>query len=215
LDAVSSLAKANGITIETGLRGIQPENLCRYIAISKSLNATLLRCVIDSQGFEPNLEEINSILLEVLPSLIENNIILGIENHDRFTTDIFSKIVQDINHPNIGIVLDTVNSVATLESVSTVLKNLAKYTVNLHIKDYRINRRKDASGLVVVGTPAGDGVLNIPSILDVLKKDAPSDFNTILELWMDPEETLEETLQKEETWVRKSVAYLKSIISDK
>ena len=115
---------------------------------------------------------------------------------------------------NKAIELDTVNSVATMESVSTVLENLSKYTVNLHIKDYRINRRKDAAGLVVNGTPAGNGVLNIPLILDVLKKDAPSDFNTILELWMEPEETIEETLEKEEIWVHKSISYLKSIISD-
>lgn len=54
------------------------------IAIAEKLDAKLLRCVIDDNGYEPDLErDYNN--AEKCPSVLEEkDIVLGIENHDRF-----------------------------------------------------------------------------------------------------------------------------------
>ena len=43
--------------------------------------------------------------------------VLGIENHDRFPTSVFQKIMEDNRDERIGIVLDTVNSFACEEKM--------------------------------------------------------------------------------------------------
>lgn len=214
LDGLASYAQRNGISLEVGTRGIQPENIGRYIEIAKRLNSNLLRCVIDSAGYEPDLGEIHAVLSGILPKLRKENIVLGIENHDRFKSNIFKKIVKNLNDSYIGIVLDTVNSFSCEENTEAVLKNLAQYTVNFHIKDFSIKRIQNQMGLIVTGTPAGEGLLKLPRVLETLKIKAQSDFSSILEFWMNPEPTIEKTLEKESYWVEKSINFLRTLIPD-
>ncbi|MBE6828942.1 MAG: sugar phosphate isomerase/epimerase [Ruminococcaceae bacterium] len=214
IDRIGSYAEKNGISLEVGTRGIRLDLLRQYIRIAERLQSPLLRCVIDSPGHEPGLEEIHEIFLEVLPDLKEHHVVLGIENHDRFSAAQFEKIIADMEDAHFGIVLDTVNSFACEENTQTVLSHLGKYTVNFHAKDFKIGRVPNAMGLSVTGTPAGEGFLNVPAVLSVLQTEAQSDFSTILELWMSPEPTIEQTIEKEDQWVRKSVQYLRTLIRD-
>jgi len=209
---INTYAEEKGVTLEVGTRGIRPDSLRRYIQIAKKLNSSLLRCVIDSPQHEPDLNEIHQIFLEVLPELKEHDIVLGIENHDRFTAEQFKQIVADMDDAHFGIVLDTVNSFAREENTKAVLSQLSKYTVNFHVKDFKIYRVPNAMGLLVTGTPAGDGFLNVPMVLNVLQTEAQSDFSTVLELWMSPEPTIEQTIEKEDQWVKKSIQYLRTLI---
>ena len=71
-------AEENGIKLEVGMRGAARGNLLRMIAIAEKLDAKLLRCVIDDNGYEPDLEEIIITLKSVLPVLEEKDIVLGI-----------------------------------------------------------------------------------------------------------------------------------------
>ncbi|MDR1316588.1 MAG: sugar phosphate isomerase/epimerase [Spirochaetales bacterium] len=214
LDAISCQAQQNGISLETGLRGILPDNLARHIYLSRRLGSRLLRCVIDASGYEPDVREICGAFTALLPALHETGITIGIENHDRFFAREFAEIIETVGDKHVGIVLDTVNSFSKEERPHEVLDILAPYAVCFHVKDYTIRRRTDAQGLVVTGTVAGEGRLNIPSMLDVLRERAPRDFSTILEFWMEPAETLAATLAKEEHWVAESIKYLRGLIPD-
>jgi sugar phosphate isomerase/epimerase len=214
LDAISRLAQEKGISLETGLRGISPDNLTRHIYLTRRLGSGLLRCVIDASGYEPDMREICETFTALLPTLHETGITIGIENHDRFSAREFAQIIETVGDKHVGIVLDTVNSFSKEERPHEVLDILAPYTVCFHVKDYTIQRRTDAQGLVVTGTIAGQGRLNIPTMLDVLRKQAPQDFSTILEFWMEPAQTLATTLAKEECWVAESIKYLRGLIPD-
>jgi sugar phosphate isomerase/epimerase len=214
LDGIARQARENGITLETGLRGMSPGNLTRHISLSGRLGSRLLRCVIDSPGYEPDLREICATLAALRPTLRETGITVGIENHDRFSAKEFAHIIETVGDKHVGIVLDTVNSFSKEERSLEVLDILAPYVVCFHVKDYSIQRRSDAQGLVVVGAIAGEGRLNIPHMLEALRRRAPQDFSTILEFWMEPAETLSATLAKEEHWVEKSIAYLRRLIPD-
>lgn len=209
---ISKYAADRGIALEVGTRGIRHENLIRYIHIAEVMNSRLLRTVIDSEHDEPEPEEVIRRLTKILPLLEEKKIVLGIENHDRLKSRTFARIVQELDSPYVGIVLDTVNSFACEEGTRQVLDELARYTVNFHMKDFRIDRIPSALGLRVTGTVAGEGRLNMGEIVRILEDRAQSDFTTVLELWMEPEATVEETVRKENCWVEQSIENMKQIL---
>lgn len=212
LENLSAYARGNGISIEVGMRGLFEENLETYLKTSKILNAKLLRCVIDRDTYRPDLLQIKDILCKYRKRFEKDDLVFGIENHDRFPSSVFKKIMEDNRDERIGIVLDTVNSFACEENSSQVIETLGKYTVNFHVKDYEIKRCNEQMGLRVTGTIAGQGFLKIPEMLKQLRAEAQTDFSSILELWMEPCETAEETVAKEQLWVKESIQYLKNYI---
>ncbi len=214
LEQLDRYAMERQITLEIGTRGIRPGNLAAYVHIAEKLHAQLLRVVIDLGEDQPSADESVARIHQVLPMLKEKKIILGIENHDRFPSHVFAKMVKELDSPYVGIVLDTVNSFACEENTDQVLDKLAPYTVNFHMKDFRIDRVPNAMGLLVTGTIAGEGRLNFPKILERLRREAKTDFSTIIELWMQPEESIEETLEKENCWVEQSVANIKRMLGE-
>ena len=88
------------------------------------------------------------------------------------------------------------NSLGAGEGIDAVVASLAPFTVNLHIKDFRIERVPSMMGFTVTGRPAGSGFLDVPVLLSKL---APFGRcrTAMLELWTPPESRLEETLAKE------------------
>jgi sugar phosphate isomerase/epimerase len=212
LASLHRYAQQKSIEIEVGTRGIQTENILKYAEIAKKLNSKLLRVVIDTAWHRPDFNEIIDLISEVLPVFSKENIILGIENHDRFKSDVFAKIIETLDSPNVGIVLDTVNSFACEENTWQVVDALGKHTVNFHVKDFKIERVKNGMGLIVTGTAAGEGFLDIPAVEQRLSEAARDDYSSVLELWMAPESNAEDTLRKEDRWVKESISYLKRIL---
>lgn len=212
-DELASRAQESGVTLELGLRGMTPEHLRRYIPLCKRVGAGLLRCVVDGPDFAPGLPDIARILTDVLPQLHENGLVLALETHDRFTAREMAGLMRQVGDGRVGVALDAANCIPQEERALEVAERLAPYTLNFHAKDFRFRRRTDAMGLVVAGTPAGQGRLPVAAIWEILAREAPGDFSTTLEFWMEPAGTVEETLEKEEGCVRESVAYLKGLLS--
>lgn len=213
-EEISKYAADKKIALEIGTRGSQCENLVRYIDISQRMNARLLRAVLDSEGDKPCPEEIVRRIGQVLPLLEEKKIVLGIENHDRIESHVFAQIMGELNSSYVGIVLDTVNSFGCEEGTKQVVDELARYTVNFHMKDFRIDRIPSTLGFRITGTIAGEGRLRMKEIVSTLEECGQSDFTTVLELWMEPEPTIEATIQKENCWVEQSVRNMKRILCE-
>jgi sugar phosphate isomerase/epimerase len=201
--------QSKNIAIELGTRGLQPENVLKYISIAKLFQSPILRIVVDGTGFEPTIDEVIQIINAILPVLKENNIKLAIENHDRFKASEFVSMVKNTDPNWVGICLDSVNSMGAGEGLNEVVQQLAPLTINLHLKDFSVKRVWHKMGFVVEGVPAGKGMLNI----EWLKKEVDVKGNcesAILELWTPPETTLEETIAKENQWVEESIKFLKN-----
>ena len=202
-----SLTREAGIEVEAGIRGIQPENLQRYIPIARRCGSSVLRAVIDTRGFHPDIPEIIDIIRGSAKTLQENRVVLALENHDRFKAAEFAHIIEAAGPDIAGICLDTVNSFGALEGPDVVINTLIEHVVNLHVKDFRIYRPSHKMGFIIEGTPAGEGMLDIPGLVGMLK-DRRKECNVILELWPSPEETPDATSKKEKSWVRRSMEYL-------
>ena len=203
-----------GITLEMGMREARSERILRYINIAKITGAKLIRCILDGYGgsYEPDEDEVCENIRQVLPALIQNDIVLGIENHDRILADDYASIAKRIDDPHVGLVVDTTNSLSTEEPTSYVLEKMAPYCVSMHVKDYKIHRANSGMGLTIVGECPGKGRQNIPLALETAKRLANRDFSLILESWMEPCETLEESLRQEKEWAFHGVKYLKSLL---
>lgn len=211
-EKLADQAFAANINIQPGTRKLTLENLETYIAITSKLNAPYFRIVIDDENFWPGINEIIDIIGNVIPSLKAANVKIAIENHDRFPATVLKKIVESTDEKYVGICLDTANSLGAGEGVNEVLKILGPYTINLHIKDVTIKRLDHKMGFKVSGCIAGTGVLDIPYIVSQVNSYGRCDA-AILEVWSDPELTLDETLRKERDWVAKSIEFLKTIMS--
>jgi len=210
LEKLNHDALTHNLRLEAGTRGLQPHNLEQYFKIASRINSPILRVVIDSADYSPSVDEIIRTIKLYVPELEERNVKLAIENHDRLKASTFVHIIESVGSPMVGICLDTVNSFGQAEGLETAIEQLIPYTINLHIKDFQIRRHDHNMGFSITGTPAGEGRLPLPELINRLRVLGKCE-SAILELWPEPETTANETAEKEQEWVHKSLDYLKKI----
>jgi sugar phosphate isomerase/epimerase len=205
--------RALGFEVELGTRGLAPENLRAHLRLAQRFGCSFLRLVIDSHGDEPSADEAVARLKPILPEFEAAGVRLAIENHDRFRSATLAWVVEQLGRDRVGICLDTVNSFGALEGPEVVVQNLGPLTLCLHVKDFTIRRVSHQMGFVVEGCAAGRGRLNVPWLLEALKPCSHLG-NAILETWVTPGDSLDETIRRERAWAEDGVRYLRGLISD-
>lgn len=213
LDECLAWAENSHIAIELGTRGLDESNLLAHLDLARRVGAPFVRLVVDAAGNEPSPQEVVQRLRSVVEQFAGAGIALGIENHDRFTARMLAGIIDQLGPERVGVVLDTVNSLGALEGPETVVSTLAPYTLNLHVKDFVIERVPSQMGFIVTGCPVGQGRLDVPWVLERLRG-AGRDVNAILELWPPAQSTLDSTMVIEQTWAKESVRYLRQLIPE-
>jgi sugar phosphate isomerase/epimerase len=211
LNNLVSYAGNKNVTFEFGSKGLTPEHTIKCLKIAEIISSPILRMVIDTSDFKPDIKLIISIIRDLLPEFSSRNIQLAIENHDRFKAREFEKIIEAVASDWVGICLDSVNSIGAGEGFETVSDVLLPYTINLHVKDFTVFRVSHKMGFTIEGRPAGQGMLNIRETVDrltVLNRCK----SAILELWTPPEKNIEDTIVKEDKWACESIEYLKKIL---
>jgi 3-oxoisoapionate decarboxylase len=210
LNRLAARAARDGIQLEVGARRLTIERVAEYAAIARRLEAKLIRFVIDDVDYHPRPDAVAGLLRESASHL--DGLQLGLENHDRFTASTLRNVIEAAGDDRIGVCLDTANSLVAGEGLDTVLATLGPLAVNLHVKDFHIERVPHLMGFTVSGRPAGSGFLDVP---DLLKRVASFDRcrTAVLELWTSPESDVEQTIAKESSWAVQSLAYLKPFFS--
>jgi|SRR5579875_487793 len=211
LTTFASRARELGISVEVGTRGVQASHLQRYVELAMRLGSPIVRVVVAEDGFHLSAEEAVSALRPQRRAFESADVKLAIENHDRLSTRDLAWIVDSLGTDWVGICLDTVNSFGALEGPAAVVDRLGPFTINLHVKDFVVRRTNHMMGFVVEGTPAGQGQLDIPWLINSLGGPG-RELSAIIELWPPPEDTLEGTIAKERQWASMSVSYLKELL---
>jgi len=206
LDRLARRAVHEGVRLEVGARRLTLERVTEYAAIARRVGAKLIRFVIDDAGYHPALADVTSVLRAAEPLL--RGLTLGIENHDRFPADTLRSMIEAAGLENIGVCLDTTNSLGAGEGIEAVAAVLAPITVNLHIKDFWIERVPHLMGFTVTGRPAGGGMLDLPKLLEQLAPYSRCQ-TAVLETWPPLETNLDTVLAKEAAWATQSIEYLK------
>ena len=198
------------LELELGTRGLDVNHISRQLELGQRSGARLLRTVPEINGQTPAVAEIPFRLERLLPQLEKAKIVLAVENGLIPVRDL-KRVLNDVGSPLVGVVLDTVNSLAVSEGWKQVTQTLAPYTMCLHYKDFCIRRVPSLMGFVVEGTPAGRGQLETGWLLEQLKA-SPYDFNVILELWPPEQPELADTVLLEQRWAVESIRYLRQHI---
>jgi sugar phosphate isomerase/epimerase len=202
-----------GLTIELGTRGLEPGNLLDNLRLAQRFGCSFLRLVVDSKGDEPSPEQVVTRLRPHLTEFERAGVCLAIENHDRFTCETLLRIVDQLGKDRVGICLDTVNSFGALQGPDVVVGLLGPRTLCLHVKDITVRRMSHQMGFVDEGSAAGKGKLDIPWLLEKIRPCAPR-CNAILETWVTPSDSLDETIHRERAWAEEGVRDLRTLIPD-
>jgi 3-oxoisoapionate decarboxylase len=211
VDGLARRARASGVDLEVGTRGIDRDNLLRYLAIAAAVGSPFLRIVVDTADHHPSPAEVVDALGRLREDFTSAGVTLAIENHDRFAASELAGIIGALGADWTGVVLDTVNSFGALEGPDVVIGILAPIAVNLHVKDFVITRASHNMGFLVEGCPAGRGRLDIPALFSTIGR-YRNDVTAVLELWTPPQQSLETTIDTERSWAEESVSYLKTLL---
>jgi sugar phosphate isomerase/epimerase len=211
LDRLAARAREAGVEIQTGARRLTAEHLETCLTIARRLGARLLRFVIDEGDYQPPPDGIASLLRNALPSLASAGVTLAIENHDRFPCATLRRLVDDLDSPQVGICLDTANSLGAGEGIAEVLAQLAPVCVNLHLKDFAIARLPYLMGFTVTGRPLGEGMLPLAQVLATVARHDRC-RTAVVETWPPPEAEISATLAKELDWAIRSVQVLRAAL---
>ena len=210
LAAIAGAARAVGVTLEIGTRHATAANLLRHLEIAGALDAKLVRTLLVNDAGELTVEESLQALRAVLPAYGRAGVRLAIENHESLPVAALLQVLERADSPALGICLDTVNSFGALEDPARVIAALAPHTINLHVKDFVIERLDHRMGFQIRGCPAGSGRLDVPGLLATLRGFG-HDPSVILEQWTPYQGTVAATVALERRWADESVAYLKGL----
>ncbi len=209
LGKIKAFADFKGIILEVGTRGTETDHLLKFLDICKILGAKTLRTIIHSTFQPVTIMEAESNFKSIIKRFEEEDIVIVIENHDKHKIGELISVIEGVKSENLKICLDTVNSFGALESPDYVIERLSRYVGNIHLKDFAVERVGHQMGFSIVGTPAGQGMLDCSKVIELAIE---KDVNIVLELWTPYTNCIEETIEKELNWAKQSIEYLKQAI---
>jgi sugar phosphate isomerase/epimerase len=106
-----------------------------------------------------------------LPSVERHKMPLGIENHKDWRVDQQVALLERYSSEYLGVCLDTGNNLAVLDDPTETVEKLAPYTFNVHFKDMAMEACDE--GFLLSEVPLGEGMLDIPHLVDIIRKARP------------------------------------------
>jgi len=96
---------------------------------------------------------------------------LAIENHKDFETPELLAMLDAVASPQLGVCLDTGNSLALLEDPLEAVRQLAPRAFTVHLKDIAVRAVDD--GFEMAEVPLGQGMLDLPTMISTITDKAP------------------------------------------
>ena len=212
IDSLAKFASGLKITIEVGTRGILNNNLLTYLRLAERLNSPIVRVVLDSLDYHPSEDEVINIIKPIMPEFERVGISLAIENYESFNIKTLKRIVHRHDSKYAGICLDNANSFGAMEGPEVVINELAPLAVNLHVKGFKIYRANHNMGFIIEGTSIDKGMLDLTWFFGRISENG-RDYNVILEQWTPFENDVYTTIEKENSWAKASIEYLRKFIT--
>jgi sugar phosphate isomerase/epimerase len=212
LEELAGFAREKSISVEVGTKGITETHLLSFLDIAIQFSSPVLRVLPAFFGSSAVMNEVETSIRKVLPSFEKEGVILVLENTEAFKAEEYAALMERIGHPSIKMCLDLANALGIMEGPEHVMDKLISYVGNFHFKDVKVTRSETVMGFSVFGTPAGQGDLSLPWILELLEAHGLSP-SIIIELWPTFVENIEKTMILEDAWVMESVEYMHSVMA--
>jgi sugar phosphate isomerase/epimerase len=205
IEAFGARAQELGIAIELGMTGCDPVLVSRYLELCVQLGSPLLRIAPTAEESARSDEEIAELFRALVPGCELAGVVLAVENHFHLPSPRLNAILDRVGSDSVGVCLDVANSIACGEWPEETIDLLAARAVNLHLKDYRVALDPHGVGCAIVGTPLGEGLLDIGNVFSALAKHG-REVNVILEHWLPWQGDFASSRQAERDWLGRSVA---------
>jgi sugar phosphate isomerase/epimerase len=194
------------------------------LRISEAIGAELTKFSLDilrprilyGSRFHPDVMRQMAIRYEefkkALPLVEELGLQVAIENHTDTFADEVLWIIKQLNHPQVGACIDTVNSLQVIEGPEEAVETLLPYAFCCHFSDDLIV--VDPMGVHDVGVPSGQGSIDMPKILRRIREASPMDkiiFENEIP-FLRPDEPIEEARAREMKACEESIAYLRNVL---
>jgi len=203
-DGLSAKAEDHGIELQVGNIG-GPDDLIAAAKIAERIGSPIVRFVIGPAFATQSALEVADDFREAAKICREHGTRMALENHDFFSTIQLRDIILAIGH-DVGVCLDTANSISNLEGTGALVHHLAPHAICLHAKDVVVEREIHMLGFRVFGVPAGQGQVDFP----LLKREMPNLESVILEQWP-PTRNGQPPLDLEMMNVGSSLEYLRGV----
>jgi sugar phosphate isomerase/epimerase len=151
------------------------------VKVAKEAGATSLRAVclpgrryemFDTlEDWKAAVEGFHRQVAAAVPIAERHRMPLGIENHKDWRVDQQVALLRQYESEFLGVCLDTGNNLSLLEDPLEVVEKLAPYTFNVHFKDMALEEYRD--GFLMSEVPLGEGVLDLPAIVGILRRARP------------------------------------------
>ncbi|HWG43957.1 MAG TPA: sugar phosphate isomerase/epimerase family protein [Gemmataceae bacterium] len=105
------------------------------------------------------------------PVVAKHDMLLAIENHKDYRTGELLALLKRLDSRNVGVCVDTGNSIALLEDPLEVVRQLAPRAFTVHLKDMAVAEYED--GFLLAEVPLGEGFLDLPKMVRLLREARP------------------------------------------
>jgi sugar phosphate isomerase/epimerase len=154
----------------------------REVKNAREAGATVLRTVCSAgRRYETyhTMEEFRQLqknalesLQLALPVLQQEKIKLAVENHKDWRATELVAMLKQLDSEWVGVTLDFGNSISLLEDPMEVVNALGPYVHSTHVKDMALEEYPD--GFLLSEVPLGNGILDLPRMIETCKKSNPN-----------------------------------------
>jgi sugar phosphate isomerase/epimerase len=186
----------------------KPEDVARFeqeVKSAKEAGMQVLRTVCSSgrryetyhsaEAFTELQNKAATSLKLAEPILRKHKMKLAVENHKDWRAPELVNLMKQLNSEWIGVTLDFGNSIALLEEPMEVIQTLVPYVFTTHVKDMGVDEYTD--GFLLSEVPLGKGILDLPKMFALCRKQNP---NVTFNLEMITRDPLEIPCLKDEYW---------------
>jgi len=165
--------------VEQAEREKQFDEARRNMELAAKLDAQVVRIYGGHVPEGYTVETIMPILVENLRKIGDaaekHGVTLAIETHDDWTDSaVCARVMAEVNHPRIRVLWDLHHPYrANRELPEVTYSNLARYTVNVHVKDSTLNREGQVKYVSV-----GEGDVPLKKMLNMLVKGGYNGYAT-------------------------------------
>jgi sugar phosphate isomerase/epimerase len=210
LEEISAKASKMGIDIEVITESTDPRKLERFLEIAKIMRSKIVRTYTLNEEVERGLTSIIDNIRSVIKEYEKENVTILLENHEEIPALQLKEIVEGVGSNNIGILLDTGNSLGVEEPLYYVVEVLLPYIEEVHMKEYAIKRMEHKLGFEIFGVPLGEGRINVDRLIKTLIDAGKKHVHLVIEQWTPFQKTINATVRLEHIWAVRNVEFLRN-----
>jgi sugar phosphate isomerase/epimerase len=163
----SALEKLKGGRIIFGTCGCESRHMRDMVDLCSKLGERVFRTFL---GVNVSHETIQK-LKEIMSYCEKKDVRIAVENHQDLTSGQILEVLEQVDHPHLGVCLDTGNALGVLEDPLAAAERLAPHTFMTHIKEYAVMQK--GSGYVFWTVPTGQGSCSVREQLEILFEKGP------------------------------------------